>query len=129
MMTLWGIFKSPLMFGGNLPENDEWTLSLLTNEEYLKMHKSSFGAHEHSRKEANGKGEIIWVSNGKSCKYAALFNTGDKKRIVKLNLCDILMPGTCYSVYDIWGKAHLGKFKNTLKAEVEPHGAKLFKIE
>ena len=49
MMSLWGIFKSPLFFGGNMPENDEWTLSLLTNEEYLKMHKDSNGAHQHYR--------------------------------------------------------------------------------
>ena len=26
MMTLWGIFRSPLMMGGNMPENDEWTI-------------------------------------------------------------------------------------------------------
>ena len=37
MMTLWGIFRSPLMMGGNMPENDEWTISLLTNEEYMNM--------------------------------------------------------------------------------------------
>lgn len=66
MMTLWGIFRSPLMFGGNMPENDEWTLSLLTNEEYMKMHRLSYGAHQLLRKEKNGKGTIIWVSNGKN---------------------------------------------------------------
>src|SRR5258708_36468716 len=29
VMTLWCIFKSPLMFGGDLPGNDSFTLSLL----------------------------------------------------------------------------------------------------
>ena len=24
LMTLWSMFKSPLMFGGNLPDNDEF---------------------------------------------------------------------------------------------------------
>ena len=39
LMTLFAIFKSPLMFGGDLPSNDDFTLSLLTNREVLKMHE------------------------------------------------------------------------------------------
>lgn len=128
MMSLWGIFKSPLFFGGNMPENDEWTLSLLTNEEYLKMHKDSNGAHQHYRKETNGKGTVIWVANGKRCKYAALFNTKDKKAKIKFNLSDVLMPDEKYNIFDIWAKKELGKFKNSFTAEVEPHSAVLIKI-
>lgn len=128
MMSLWGIFRSPLMMGGNMPENDSWTLSLLTNEEYLKMHSTSFGAHQHSRNEKNGKGSVIWVSNGGDCKYAALFNTKDVEQTVKLDLTEILMPGKKYTFYDIWEKKSLGEFKNTFKAVIPPHGAGLYKI-
>ena len=128
MMSLWGIFKSPLMFGGNLPENDDWTLSLLTNEEYLKMHRESSGAHQFYRNEKNNKGEIIWISNGKKCKYVALFNTDDKERKIKLCLSDILMPDEQYEIYDIWEKKSLGKFKNSFSAAIPPHGAGLYKI-
>lgn len=128
MMSLWGIFKSPLMMGGNLPENDEWTLSLLTNGEYMKMHRESSNAHQYLRNEKNGRGEIIWTSNGKKCKYAALFNTDNKAKKLLLNLADILMPDEKYEIYDIWANKSLGCFKNTFKAEIEPHGAGLYKI-
>ncbi len=128
MMSLWGIFRSPLMMGGNMPENDEWTLALLTNEEYIKMHKTSFGAHQHYRNEKNGRGSIIWISNGKGCKYAALFNTKDADDTVKLDLSQILMPDENYTIYDIWNKKTLGSFKNTFKAQIPPHGAGLYKI-
>lgn len=128
MMSLWGIFRSPLMMGGNMPDNDEWTLSLLTNREYMKMHQTSYGAHQHIREEKNGKGKIIWVANGKHCKYAAIFNTDDKERKIKLSLADILMPDNAYSIYDIWSKAELGSFKNSFTATVAPHGACLYKI-
>ena len=128
MMSLWGIFKSPLMMGGNMPDNDDWTLSLLTNDEYMKMHRESFGAHQYARNEKNSKGEIIWISNGKGCKYAALFNTDSKERTVKLNLDDILMPGTSYIIYDIWNKESIGTYKGKLKQTVAPHGAALLKI-
>lgn len=128
LMSLWGIFRSPLMMGGNMPENDEWTLSLLTNEEYMKMHRTSYGAHQHSRREKSGKGEIIWVSNGRGCKYAALFNTRDDDHNVGLELGEILMPDTEYTVYDIWNKKIVGIFKNKFTANIKSHGAGLYKI-
>ncbi len=128
MMTLWGIFRSPLMMGGNMPENDEWTISLLTNEEYMNMHRSSYGASQLYRNEKNGRGTVIWQSNGKKCKYIAAFNTDDNKRKITVDLKTILMPDTEYNAYDIWAKEKAGIFKNSIKAEVEPHGAKLFKI-
>lgn len=128
MMSLWGIFRSPLMMGGNMPDNDDWTLSLLTNEEYCKMHRTSRGAHQFYRKEKNGKGTIIWVARGKGCKYAALFNTKDTPAAITLELADILMPDTNYTVYDIWQKEVLGTYKNKFTARVLPHGAVLIKI-
>lgn len=128
MMSLWGIFRSPLMMGGNMPDNDEWTLSLLTNGEYMDMHKHSHGAHQHYRNEKNGKGTIIWVSNGRKCKYAALFNTKDTAQKIKLKLEEILMPGETYRIYDIWAKENLGEFKNTFAQTIPPHGAGLYKI-
>ena len=128
MMTLWGIFRSPLMFGGNMPENDEWTLSLLTNEEYMKMHRTSYGAHQLLRKEKNGRGTILWVSNGRKCKYLAVFNTDNRERNISVDLREILMPDTYYNAYDIWEKENAGKVKNRMKATVAPHGAGLYKI-
>ncbi len=122
MMSLWGIFRSPLMFGGNLPENDEWTLSLLTNEEYCKMHRNSRRAHELYRTKCH----IVWVADGRRCKYAALFNVGEKADTVKLDLAAI-GAGGC-EIYDIWQKKTLGIYKKVFKAEVEPHGAVLIKI-
>ncbi|MDE6470728.1 MAG: glycoside hydrolase family 27 protein [Eubacterium sp.] len=128
MMSLWGIFKSPLMMGGHMPDNDEWTLSLLTNDEYMKMHRTAYGAHQHSRNEKNGKGDIIWAANGKGCKYVALFNTRDKEYAVKLDLTEILMPDEKYNIYDIWNKNDLGEFQNSFKSVIPPHGAGLYKI-
>jgi alpha-galactosidase len=46
MMTLWSIFRSPLMIGGEMRDNDEWTLSLLINERVLRLLKHSSGARQ-----------------------------------------------------------------------------------
>ena len=123
LMSLWGIFRSPLMFGGNLPDNDEWTLSLLTNEEYMKMHAQARRAHQYLREERNGRGTVIWLADGRKCSYAALFNTREKPHKISLPL-----DGSC-ELYDIWACKSLGVFKNRFSAEIAPHGAGLYKIK
>lgn len=128
LMSLWGIFKSPLMIGGNLPDNDDFTLSLLTNSEYMEMHAKSYGARQIAREEKNGKGKIVWAANGKGCKYIALFNTGDKEKVLKVDLSTVLMPDTDYKVLDIWQNEQLGSFKNTISLSVAPHGVRLLKL-
>lgn len=74
LMTLWSIFKSPLMFGGHLPDNDEFTNSLLTNEEVLSMHRTSTNNREWYNKEDR----IAWTADDPATgdKFVALFNNG-----------------------------------------------------
>ena len=74
LMTLWTIFRSPLMFGGHLPMNDEFTNSLLTNEEVLRMHRTSANNRQFSR---DGD-RVIWTADDPATgdKYVALFNVG-----------------------------------------------------
>lgn len=72
MMNLWTIFKSPLMFGGDLPQNDEFTNSLLTNRDVLRMHHYS----TNNRELFNQDGKVIWTADDPETgdKYVALFN-------------------------------------------------------
>ncbi len=129
LMTLWGIFKSPLMFGGNLPENDAFTLSLLTNAEYLKMHAQCDSPRELFNREKNGRGAIAWYANGRGCVYLAVFNTDNKSRKIRVDLTDILASGKKHRVYDVWKKEYVGDINIRITPEVEPHGARLFKIK
>ena len=46
LMTLWSIFRSPLMFGGDLPSNDAFTLALITNPEVLAVNQHSSNGHQ-----------------------------------------------------------------------------------
>lgn len=60
MMTLWGICHSPLFFGGEMTRNNGFTLSLLTNEEYHRMHKYAVEARQVMRDDENGR--LVWTS-------------------------------------------------------------------
>jgi len=74
LMTLWTIFKSPLMFGGNLPDNSTFTKSLITNDEVLNMHKTSV----NNKQLYNENDLIAWTADdpNNGDKFLALFNNG-----------------------------------------------------
>lgn len=86
MMTLWSIFRSPLMMGGEMRDNDEWTLSLLTNKDVLHMHRNSFGAYQVMRAQER----VVWTAEGSDGeRYAALFNTGEEATEVSVSFSEL----------------------------------------
>jgi hypothetical protein len=76
LMTLWSIFKSPLMFGGNFPDNDSFTLSLLTNKRVLTVLNKS----TNNKPLFNESDKAAWIADepGTGAKYLALFNKEDQ---------------------------------------------------
>lgn len=121
LMTLWGIFGSPLMIGGNMPENDDFTLSLLNNAEYMNMHRTVKNSRMLRRNEENGKGYIIWGGENEESRFVALFNTDEKP--VTINTAEKINISVDGS-YDIWQKCTVSKNDIT----VQPHGARLLKL-
>lgn len=121
LMTLWGIFGSPLMIGGNMPENDEFTLSLLNNAEYMNMHRTVKNSRMLRRNEENGKGYIIWDGENEDSRFVALFNTDEKP--ITINIAEKINISVDGS-YDIWQKCAVSENEIT----VQPHGARLLKL-
>jgi alpha-galactosidase len=80
LMTLFSIFRSPLMFGGDLPSNDEFTLSLITNKDVMYVNQ-----HSANGKEVFRKNDLIaWSADDPKTgdKFLALFNASDQQPIV-----------------------------------------------
>lgn len=84
MMNLWTIFKSPLMFGGHLPENDAATDSLLTNRDVLYMHHYSM----NNREVTNQDNKVMWSADdpANGDKFVALFNLGGSEYVNPKNV-------------------------------------------
>ncbi len=130
LMTLWSIFRSPLMFGGDLPSNDDFTLSLLTNDEVLAVNQHSTNNRELFARD----GSIAWTADvpDSKDKYVALFNTrdtGDSANIapVKVLFETIGLQGRC-AVRDLWEKKDLGAYSGEFGAVIPAHGAGLYRI-
>ena len=82
MMTLWPMMRSPLMMGGEMTKNDDFTLSLMCNAEVLNISRESFCGHPLWTTEE----ESVWVAPRKDGHglYVALFNLSDAQRTVSV---------------------------------------------
>lgn len=120
MMTLWSIFRSPLIFGGELCDNDEWTLRLLTHPELSRMHLTVINPHQVSRKDEL----ITWVaSTENSICYAAVFNVGKGDKITVIDPGSLGMEPE-KDILDVWKDRKVGKME---RVHVEEHGVVLLK--
>jgi hypothetical protein len=123
MMTLWCMARSPLMFGGDLPSNDDWTLSLLNNDEVL----APLLKGKDQKKLWQHGDTVAWVSNVGGRTHVALFNIGEQKQDVLIDWKDLGLTGT-RSVRDLWSHKELGKFKETYSVSLNPHAAALITV-
>ena len=104
---------------------DDFTMSLLTNEEILKMHRNARHSHQVWRRVINGNEYILWTAA--SCEggqYIAVFNAGENDGSVTISL-DELEIGGSVTMRELWsGEAK--EASTELKADIPSHGAKAF---
>lgn len=126
LMTLFTIFRSPLMFGGDLPSNDEFTLSLLTNEEVLAMHREGTDVTQLFH---DGEKTAITSRNSRTDEvYLAIFNTKDDAEAeISVNLKDLGLNGDC-QVTELWTGRKLGEVSNDFSRKLRPHASGLYKF-
>ena len=124
MMTLWYFFRSLLMVGANLPENDEWTLSLLNNDEVMAIVKNSHSNRQLYRIDD----KVAWTADDDAGNhYLALFNLRDETANIQATLEQMGINGS-FLLRNLWERKDLGTVDAVVAAEVHPHGAKLFRL-
>ncbi len=124
-MTFWCIYRSPLMLGGNLPENRETENRLFTNEEVLAVNQQGY----NPRQLYKANGSMIWISDapGTGDKYVALFNISDTVQSVKLDFTAAGLKGKI-RVRDLWNKRDTGVYSKEFTQQINAHGALLLKL-
>ncbi len=136
LMTLFSIFRSPLMFGGNLPDNDEFTMSLITNKDVLYVNQHSGNNRQIFRE----NDLIVWSADDpeNDDKFLAMFNAQDPVQIesgtmppdsslITVKFEQIGLTGT-HTLTDLWSGESLGEFKDEFSCYIKRHGAGLFRI-
>ena len=125
MMSLWCIFRSPLIMGGEMRDNDAFTLSLLTNREVLDMHRYGTGAHQVYRTDKAAAWRSVDTRDGGV--YVALFNLSDGEKEVSACWEELELEGT-YTARELWSHRDVGTVEGKLAAVLPPHGAAVYKL-
>ncbi len=124
-MNFWCIYRSPLMIGGNLPENRDIEKKLFTNEEVLAVNQHGENPKQLYKKD----GSMVWISNVQDSKdiYVCLFNIADSAHDVVVDFASLGLKGKVV-VRDLWKKADIGSFKKQYKQTINAHGSILLRL-
>ncbi len=125
MMTLWCIFRSPLMIGADLTRSDAFTVQLLTNEGILAMLRDSRHAHQVWRRECAGTEHVLWTAAcAQGGQYAAVFNLGETPSTLSVPLADLeIYQPVCAT--ELWSGA-VSEEDEALTVQLRPHSAAAF---
>ncbi len=100
LFTLWCMFRSPLIFGGELTMTDDETLSLVTNDALIAINQTS----SDNRPLVSDRGRAVWTcldADGK--RVVALFNRLNEPQEISVPLLKERV-----TVTDLWtGEARL----------------------
>ncbi len=125
MLTLWIIFRSPLMIGAELTKLDPETLALLTNKDVYAMAKDIVSSAEVYRDTS----VIIWEADGRDYRYRAVFNISDES-IETAELDVDLDTGLGENGLELWTGERIAEGDMVMRdMEIAPHGVMLLRME
>ncbi|MBQ8028068.1 MAG: glycoside hydrolase family 27 protein [Clostridia bacterium] len=125
MFTLWCIFRSPLILGGELRENRPCDEEIIKNKELIDLNRFSTNNRQIIRNEKF----VVWACVDKTGKdVVAIFNLCDEERSfdIALDFCGIEKGS---SAFELWKKKEEKILENTLSVKVAPHGVWVARIE
>ncbi|HEV3151293.1 MAG TPA: glycoside hydrolase family 27 protein [Acidobacteriaceae bacterium] len=124
MMTLWSIFRSPLMMGGDLPHNDAETTALLTNDEVLAVDQHSTGG----RAVLQSPVASVWTAEMTSGKgrYLAIFNTSNQAQELDYTWQQLGWPSGRYALRELWEHTE-SRAASGVSVHLAPHACALYR--
>jgi alpha-galactosidase len=125
LMSLWSIFRSPLMLGGDIPSSDPFTIEILTNPEVLEVNQHSDNGRQSFREGST----IAWTADApdSKSKYVAVFNIGDTAKDIDLPWSSVGVPASKAVVRDLWLHTDT-KDAVGIHLSLRPHASSLFKV-
>ena len=104
---------------------DDFTLSLLTNDEVLAIDQDALG--KSARKVLEKDKIQVWVKDLEDgSKAIGIFNLGDKAIKAAINFADIKLPSQVM-LRDLWRQQNIGAYKNSFASSIPAHGVVLLK--
>ena len=114
------------MVGANLPDNDAWTLALLTNPEVTAVNQDALGAAAQPVTNVVAGAEIWTKKLADKSVAVGIFNRGKNSATVDLAWRDLGFS-SAPKVRDLWLRKDLGRQENFI-AEIPAHGCVLLRV-
>ena len=124
-MFLWCIMQSPLMMGGDMTANSQFVERLLTNAGILEANQNAV----NPRQLFSENGKTAWCSYipGTEDVYMAFFNLTDREEVISVTFDQLGLVSEC-KIRDLWSQIDLGISLKEFSANINPHGAKIYRI-
>jgi alpha-galactosidase len=125
LLTLWCMFRSPLMIGANLPRSDAWTTSLLTNPEVIAVDQHS----KENRPVISTSSTVVWAARMEAGedRYVAVFNLDEREQRIRYEWKELGLTGSRYDLRDLWERRDRGPAES-LALTLAPHGSVLYRV-
>jgi alpha-galactosidase len=125
-MSLWSLLSAPLLLGCDLEKLDDFTISLLTNDEVLAINQDTLC--KQATQVAGDKTRRVYAKALDDGSWAVgLFNLGDKESSIAVKWSDIGIRGK-QTVRDLWRQQDIGVLDGKFEAPVASHGAVLVRL-
>jgi len=125
-ISIWCMLASPLLIGCDLTQLDEFTLSLLSNDEVLAVDQDPLGIQGKRVKQTED--HEVWVRPLFDGTLAvAVLNLTKEDNKVLLTGSDIGWTGS-QNIRDLWMNQDLGTFDAQVTLEIPPQSTKFLKI-
>lgn len=126
MMTLWCVFGSPLMLGAELTMLDNWTLSLLTNKEVLRL----LNPECHATQICRDAEKAIWIAENKNERkqYVALFNLADWSQKISVDGKELGLVMEKGTTRELWTGAEQQLVDEQIEVELQEHACVLYEV-
>lgn len=126
-MSAWCLMSVPLLLGCDMTKLDDFTLSLLTNDEVIAVNQDPLGKQAVIISQ-NGDLGVMAKDMEDGSKAAGLFNLADNgTQPVVIKWSDLHISGR-YIVRDLWRQKDLGTFEGEFKSDVASHGVVLVSL-
>jgi alpha-galactosidase len=127
-MSAWCLMSVPLLLGCDLTQLDDFTLSLLTNDEVLAVNQDPLGKQATVISRQSDDIGVMAKELEDGSKAAGLFNLADNGTLeVTLKWTDLGLKGK-YIVRDLWRQKDLGTFEGEFKSPVAQHGVVMVQL-
>jgi len=126
-ISLWSLLSAPLLIGCDMGKLDEFTSSLLTNDEVLAIDQDELGKEAH---QAIKKGNYqVWIKDLEDgSKAMGIFNTSETYQTITLKPNEEGLSGYT-KIRDVWQQKYLISSGNNFTVKVPPHGVVLVRVE